>query len=54
MITDQRNGLLFTNQNVAELVSACRRLLDDHVLACCFGTTGEKRLYCIFFPSTDC
>ena len=50
LITDQRNGLLFANQNVAELISACRRLLDDHLLASSLGQQARKDCIAFFSP----
>jgi glycosyltransferase involved in cell wall biosynthesis len=44
LITDQKTGLLFTNQSVEELTSACRKLLDDHTLAASLGS--QAKIYC--------
>lgn len=42
LITNQKTGLLFTNQSVEELTAACRTLLDDHTLASALGAQARK------------
>ena len=42
LIEDQRNGILFQSQDAGELISACRRLLDDHTLASSLGAEARK------------
>ncbi|SIO46334.1 Glycosyltransferase involved in cell wall bisynthesis [Bradyrhizobium erythrophlei] len=42
LISHRHNGLLFANQNVAELIEVCRSLLDDHVLAKALGSQAKK------------
>jgi glycosyltransferase involved in cell wall biosynthesis len=48
LITDQKNGLLFESQNVAELTSICRKLLDDHTLASSLGSQARKDCIALF------
>jgi glycosyltransferase involved in cell wall biosynthesis len=50
LIVDQRNGLLFTSQNTAELLSACRRLLDDQALASSLGQQAWQDCITFFSP----
>jgi glycosyltransferase involved in cell wall biosynthesis len=41
LITD-KNGILFQSQDVNELISACRRLLDNHAVASSLGAQARK------------
>lgn len=48
LITDRESGLLFTNQSVDELTSACRELLDNHALASSLGSQARKDCAAMF------
>ena len=37
LVKDQRNGLLVSSRNEAEIAAACRKLLEDHALAARLG-----------------
>jgi glycosyltransferase involved in cell wall biosynthesis len=50
LITHERNGLLFESQDVAQLVSACRRLLDNPALASSLGSQARKDCIASFNP----
>jgi len=50
LITHERNGLLFASQDVAQLVSACRRLLDNPALASSLGSQARKDCIASFNP----
>jgi glycosyltransferase involved in cell wall biosynthesis len=42
LIKDQSNGILYPSQSIGELVSACRRLLDDPALAATLGKQAHE------------
>ena len=42
LIADGRTGLLFQNQNVENLTCACRKFLDDNMLASSLGSQARK------------
>jgi glycosyltransferase involved in cell wall biosynthesis len=50
LITHERNGLLFASRDVAQLVAACRRLLDDAALASALGAQARKDCTQFFNP----
>jgi glycosyltransferase involved in cell wall biosynthesis len=48
LLQNRKNGLLFESQNVAELIDACRALLDNHTFAESLGMQARKDCVWIF------
>jgi glycosyltransferase involved in cell wall biosynthesis len=51
LITNRKNGILFRSQDVGDLISACRTLLDNHVLASSLGSQARKDCLELFSAS---
>ena len=50
MIQDQRNGLLVPSQDVTAMVSACKKLLDDRVMAAQIGRQALQDCQDLYEP----